>query len=57
MLYAVNLDLEMALDELGETWHPVGTRIDRSIDRLGTVMEDIRRCIVGKGLFEAGGDR
>jgi signal transduction histidine kinase len=52
-LYAVNLDLELTLDELSDEAGPVAERIDRSIDRLGMVMRDIRRCILGKELLEA----
>lgn len=56
-LYAVNLDLELTLDELEMDAPAAGARIERSMDRLGTVMQDIRRCILGKELRAAAGGR
>lgn len=52
-LFAVSLDLEIALDELEAEPAAAGERIDRSIARVGKAMESIRRCILGKELPEA----
>lgn len=46
-LYAVNLDLEMTLDDLDQSASAVGTRINQAIERIGTAIADIRRGILG----------
>jgi GAF domain-containing protein len=51
-LFAVNLDLEMALDDLGPT--AAGERIEQSIERIGAAMEDIRRSILDTDLSTQG---
>ncbi len=54
-IYAVNLELEDAAEEVERDPAGVRARIDRTIDRLGEVMKDLRRYILGlqpEGLAE-----